>query len=213
MKDNGGYTEDGSKSTAAYGFPCVEALYGYPIIATGNMTSAATAISKTSKNPERAMMLLNLIWSDKYLSNTLAFGLEGKNYTVKSGKGTDNPTIEAKSGSEQTWAIWHNWIGPLWDQWDSNWNTTKALEVMQKNNKDAKTSNILGFIMDNEPVKSELTQVNAVSSEAGPILNTGVMPDFDKYITETKQKLKNAGVDKVVAELQKQIDDWKAKNK
>jgi len=213
MRDSGGYTEDGSKSSGMFGFPCVEALYGYPIIATGNMIGGATAISKTSKNPERAMMLLNLVWSDRYLSNTLAYGIEGKNYTIKSGKGTDNISIEAKSGAEQTWAIWHNWLGPLWDQWDSNWNTTKALEEMQNNNKSAKTSSLLGFIFNTEPIKAELTTLNAVNSEVTPILNTGVMSDFDKYISETKQKLKDAGLDKVMAEAEKQISEWKAQNK
>jgi putative aldouronate transport system substrate-binding protein len=212
LRDSGGYTEDGSKSTGMFGFPCVESLYGYPIITTGSMASSANAISKTSKNPERAMMLLNLIWKDKYLSNTLAYGVEGKNYTVKSGKGTDNPSVEAKSGAEQTWAIWHNWVGPLWDQWDSNWNTTKALETMQKNNETAKTSALLGFIFNPEPVKSEIAQVTAVTAEVTPVLNTGSMPDFDKYISDMRQKLKNAGIDKIMNEAQKQIDAWKTQN-
>ncbi|WP_248927471.1 DUF3502 domain-containing protein [Paenibacillus hamazuiensis] len=212
QRDSGGYTEDGSKSTGLLGFPTAEALLGYPMIQTGSMTGGVTAISKTSKNPERAMMLLNLVWKDKTLSNTLAYGVEGKNYTVKNGKGTDNPTVEANSGAAQTWAIWHNWLGPLWDQWDSNWNSTKALETMKKNNDTAKTSRLLGFIFNPDPVKTEVAQVNAVFAEANPILSTGSMPDFDKYIEEFKQKLKNAGIDKLRDEVQKQIDEWKKQN-
>jgi putative aldouronate transport system substrate-binding protein len=212
QRDSGGYTEDGSKSTGVLGFPTAEALAGYPLIQTGSMSGAVTAISKTSKNPERAMMLLNLIWKDKTLSNTLAYGIEGKNYTVKSGKGTDNPTIEANSGAAQTWAIWHNWLGPLWDQWDSNWNSTEALEVMRKNNDTAETSKLLGFIFNPDPVKLEVAQVNAVFTEVNPILNSGSMQDFDQYIEECKQKLKNAGIDKLQAEVQKQIDEWKKQN-
>lgn len=211
LKDSGGYTEDGSKSTALFGYPTVESLYGYPIIMTGNMIGAATAISKTSKNPERAMMLLNEIWKNPVLSNTLAYGLEDKNYTIKSGKGTDNPVIEAKSGAEQTWAIWHNWLGPLWDQWDSNWNSKKSLEQMRKNNDSAQTSSILGFMFDTEKIKTEIAQVNAVNSEITPIMNTGSMTDFDKYIEEVKKKMDNAGIEKVVAEAQRQIDEWKKK--
>jgi putative aldouronate transport system substrate-binding protein len=209
LKDSGGYTEDGSKSTALFGYPTVESLYAYPIIMTGNMIGAATAISKTSKNPERAMMLLNELWKNPVLSNTLAYGLEGKNYTIKSGKGTDNPVIEAKSGAEQTWAIWHNWLGPLWDQWDSNWNSKKSLEQMRKNNDSAQTSSILGFMFDTEKIKTEIAQLNAVNSEITPIMNTGSMTDFDKYIEEVKKKMDNAGIEKVVAEAQRQIDEWK----
>jgi putative aldouronate transport system substrate-binding protein len=212
MIDMGGFTEDGSKSTSSYGFPCVEALYGYPMIFTGSMVSAATAISNTSKNPERAMMLLDLVWSDKTLLNTLAYGIEGKNYTVTAGKGTDSPTVVAASGAEQTWAVWHNWMGPLWDQWDSNWNTTAALEKMRDDNEKAKTSAILGFLFDNEPVKSEIAQISAVYAETELVLNTGVASDFDKYVAETIQKLKDAGIDKVMAEAERQCEAWKAAN-
>ncbi|CAK4869400.1 unnamed protein product [Aphanomyces euteiches] len=214
LRDSGGYTEDGSKSTATYGFPTVETLSGYPPISTNSITSAATAISITSKNPERAMMLLDLIWSDKYLLNTLAYGVEGKNYTVKTGKVTDeNPTVEATTGAAQTWAIWHNWLGPLWDQWDSNWNSTAALEAMKKNNENGKPSGILGFVFDNESVKSEIAQVSAVRKESIPIFTSGSASDFDKYYADTQKKLVEAGLDKIQAEVQKQFDAWKASNK
>lgn len=212
MRDSGGYSEDGSKSTALFGFPTVESLVYYPIISTSNMVGAATAISKTSKNPEKAMELLNLVWKDKELSNTLAFGLEGKNYTVKSGAGTDDISIDAKSGAEQTWAIWHNWLGPLWDQWDSSWNSKASLELMQKNNNEAKTSSILGFLFNGEAVKSETVQVNAVYAEMLPILITGSMPDYDKFLGEMKQRLNEAGLEKIKAEAEKQLEAWKAQN-
>jgi putative aldouronate transport system substrate-binding protein len=129
------------------------------------------------------------------------------------GQGTDNPKVQAKTGAEQTWAIWHNWLGPLWEQWDSNWNSTNSLETMRKNNEIAKSSTILGFTVDSEPVKAEIAQLSAVFAELTPIFYTGSMPDYDKYVAEAKLKLKNAGLDKVVAEFQKQIDDWKSKNK
>lgn len=211
LKDMGGYTEDGSKSTSQCGFPTVEALYGYPLINTGAMVGACSAISNTSENPERAMMLLDLVWSDKTLLNTMAFGLEGNNYTVKEGKGTDNPVIEAKSGAEQTWAIWHNWLGPLWDSWDSNWNSTKALELMKSDNDKAKTATTLGFLFNSEPVTAEVAQISAVYAEIQPVLRAGAAPDFDKYIAEAIQKLKDAGIDKVKAEVEKQYNEWKAK--
>ncbi|MCD9024927.1 DUF3502 domain-containing protein [Cohnella silvisoli] len=208
MRDSGGYTADGSKSTTLYGFPTVEALVGYPIIATGNMTGGATAISKTSPNPKAAMKVLNEVWKNPTLSNTLAYGLADKNYTIESGAGTDHPRVAPKTGAEQTWAIWHNWLGPLWDQWDSNWNSTAALEEMQKNNNEAKTSALLGFNFDAEPVKSEIAQVSAAYTEMASILNTGSMPDFDAFIANMKKRLLEAGLDKVEAEARKQIDAW-----
>ena len=82
MRNTGTYTEDGSKSSAAYGFPCVETYLGQSIVNTGALYSSMNAISITSKQPEKAMQLINLIWSDPDLSNLLAYGIEGINYIV-----------------------------------------------------------------------------------------------------------------------------------
>ncbi|MNG06855.1 hypothetical protein D3C84_901260 [compost metagenome] len=56
-------------------------------------------------------------------------------------------------------------------------------------------------------------QINAVNKEANPIFITGSMPDYPKYVEETKKKLVDAGIDKIMAEIQKQYDEWKAANK
>jgi putative aldouronate transport system substrate-binding protein len=215
FNDMGGYTEDGSKSTGMFGFPCYESLYLYPIINTNSMLGPTNAISATSKNSERAMMLLDLVWSDRYLSNTMAYGIEGKNYTVVSGDIHDpsvDTVVEATSGAEQTWAIWHNWIGPLWDQWSSNWNTTAALKAMQEDNLKSPTSKILGFTFDPEPVKQEVAQFNAIMAEALPVLYTGSAPDVDAYLSETLQKIEDAGGASIIAEIERQIADWRAAN-
>jgi putative aldouronate transport system substrate-binding protein len=197
------------------GFKCYESLYLYPLISTNSLFGATNAISATSSHPERVMMLLDLIWEDRYLSNTIAYGVEGLNYTVVSGDLFDpsvDTVVEAKSGDEQTWAIWHNAVGPLWDQWSSNWNTTAALAQMQENNKNAPSSKILGFLFDPEPVKQEVAQFNAIMAEAFPILHSGSAPDVDAYLAESLQKIQSAGGDKIKAEIERQIGAWKADN-
>ncbi|CAH1192021.1 hypothetical protein PAECIP111891_00175 [Paenibacillus allorhizoplanae] len=213
LEDSGGYTADGSKSTALFGYPTLETKYGQTLITTGAITSAMAVISKTSEHPDRAIMLLNEIWKNPTLSNTLAYGVEGKNYTVKSGAGTPQVSITAKSGAEQTWAIWHNWLGPLWDQWDSNWNSTAALKVMQDNNKNATASKIVGFTFNPDPVKAEIAQISAIAKEVNPVLITGSMNDFDAFLAQAKKKYVDAGYDKVMVEMQKQLDEWKTINK
>ena len=61
---------------------------------TGAIVATITAISRTSKNPERAMMLYNLLYTDKTLYNILCFGIEGTHYT----KISDN-TIDVAQNS------------------------------------------------------------------------------------------------------------------
>jgi putative aldouronate transport system substrate-binding protein len=211
MIADGNYDETNVKQSTSYGYPVVNIPWQGPTVITSNsIQSPATGISVTSKNPERAMMLLDLLFSDKKLYNTMAYGLEGKNYTVVSGQGTDNPTIE--TSKEATWTIWHNWIGDLVDnQWPSNWNNQKALDEFKANNAKGKVSPLLGFVFDQTPVKNEMTQISAITQEAFvDVLPTGMEPDFEKYWKETSDKLEKAGLSKVMDELKKQMDAWKA---
>ena len=213
MQNSGMYTEDGSKSSNAYGFPCVETPLPTAKIYTNSFVGITTGIAHTSKHPEKAMQVLNLVWKEPKLSNLLAYGIEGKNYDVVDDSNKDMPEIHVYDGDKQTWGIYHNYLGPLFDQWGSEWNSRDSLELMQENNKKGELSDLYGFRLDRKPIKTQLVQIESIVSEATSIVNTGSMNDFDKYISETNKRLKDAGIDNVKAEIQKQIDDWKKSEK
>ena len=113
----------------------------------------------------------------------------------------------------QTWCIWHNWIGPLWKQWDSPWNRREALEEMRTINETAQKSSSLGFIFDPESVKTEYAKMSSVRSEYDKILNVGCMENFDDYLSQARKKMKDAGIDTVIAEVNKQFSEWQTNNK
>lgn len=209
--NNGGYySADGSKSTAMFGFPCVETFTGNTVIAP--KTSDRTAFGTTSKHPEKAMQLLNLIWKDDDLLNLLAYGVEGVNYTVNEERTAQlgEKSIDVQTGDKQTWAIWHNWLGNLWGQWDSEWNRKEALEQIKKTNENAKLSKTVGFSFDTEPVKAEVAKVSAAAEEIAPVLTAGCMEDFETYTTNARQKMIDAGAEKVLEEMNRQYSEWKS---
>lgn len=210
MRDTGAYTEDGSKSTAFYGFPCVETLVGRSLIGP-NAFSSGNAISITSENPDKAMQVLNAVWEDPYLSNTLAYGVEGVDYKVVSGSTNEDKSVLPNSGSDQKWAIWHNWLGPLFDQWDSPWNTKESLNMMEENNKNAQLSKATGFLMDTSEYDAEIAALSEVHDAAGTVLKIGNMEDFDVYMADLKEKEKAAGMDELLAALNEQYVQWKNK--
>lgn len=211
MTDAGAITEDGSKSTAAYGFPCVDIeIENHAVINAGDFRYGQ-AISRTSKHPEEAMKILNLIWKDPYISNTLAYGIEGVDYVYESGKGTDSPTVIPKEGADKTWTMWHNFVGPLFDQWNSSWNSTEALREMQERNKTATISKKADVQFDAEPIATELAALTEIWQASERVLNYGVMSDFDSYIAELRQKSEAAGAEKVIAELNRQYKEAKGK--
>lgn len=209
MNNTGYYTEDGSKSSSNLGFPCVEAYRGNTVIAAKG--GASQAISSTSKKPEKAMQVLNLIWKDPELSNLLGYGVEGVNYVVDEKRSAEigSRSVIPKSGNEMTWAIWHNCVGPLWDQWDSPWNRIESLQYMQEVNRTAKRSPAMGFILDTEPIKTQFAKVTAVKDEAIPVFNTGSMDDFDAYLEDFKRKMDAAGLNDILEEANKQFEAWK----
>lgn len=199
---------DGSKTTGIVGYDCYESLLSYNEITTGSMNQVCTYISATSKQPENAMKVVNLVWSDPALLNLLAYGIEGTNYTVVGTDHNGNPSVQPKSGDEQRWAVFHNFWGPLFDQWDSPWNSTEALETMQAANISSPTSKLLGFSFDQEPVKTQMAELLAIQAEVLPILKTGTMDDFDAYIKDVNKRLEAAGLAEVLAEAERQYAEW-----
>ena len=209
LPNSGYYTEDASKSSAYYGFPCVEKYTGNTLISSAS--GARICLSSTSIHPEKAIQVLNLIWEDPELSNTLAYGVEGVDYVVNEERTAEigSKSVIPKTGAEQNWAIWHNWIGPLWDQWDSPWNTVESLQNMQEMNTKGITVKSLGFDFDNERVKTEHAQCSAVYEECRPVFSNGCMNDFEEYLASAKAKFENAGLSKVLEEKNRQYSEWK----
>ena len=80
-------------------------------------------------------------------------------------------------------------------------------EETAKLNNSATPSVALGFAFNSEPVKTELAQLEAVGKELGEPLSFGLV-DVAEGLPKLIQALKDAGAEKVVAETQRQLDEW-----
>ena len=69
----------------------------------------------------------------------------------------------------------------------------------------------MGFVWDYTTVKTEYTAVSNVNEKYLYAITDGVM-DYDTYIDEYVQALKDAGIDKIIAEKQAQLDAWATAN-
>ncbi|NOU64635.1 DUF3502 domain-containing protein [Paenibacillus sp. LMG 31461] len=159
-----------------------------------------TAISRTSKNPERAMMFLELVNTDSTLFNILAYGVEGKHYE----KMADNKVKVKKDGGYvyTGWRIGNVMNGYLLDgQADNTWELTKKM------NETAVVPEIFGFKFDSSNVKAEVANVAAVRKEFMAAIETGTV-DPNEYVPKYREALKKSGNDKILAEQQKQLDAW-----
>ncbi len=182
-----------------------------PLLTTGGVLGTLTAISKTSKDPERAMMYLELVNTDEKLLNLLAFGIEDKHWVKKGDRQIDfAPGLDSATSGyfpSTTWMFGRQALAYYWPNEKLGiWDECEQL------NAQAEASPLIGFSYDPEPVSSETAKVQAVLTELAVPLDTGGL-DPDVYIPKLLEKLKNAGVDKIIAEKQRQLNAWKESKK
>lgn len=177
-----------------------------PIVTTELATGSMFAISRTSEDPARAMMVLNYLHTDPYAVNLIVHGIEGKHYN-KVGENRIEPIPD--SGYGQTALFWV--IGNQLINYLKPGQPDDLYENWQKFNDEAKRSPLLGFVFDDSNVKQELAQITNIVQEYSSIF-TGAVSNPAKLLEERNEQLKAAGLEKVAAELQAQIDAWKAAN-
>ena len=168
-----------------------------------NGYSATTnqALSRTSPNPERATMLLNLVNTDKQLYNLLCNGIEGTHYE----KVSDN-VVKAKADSRYKPNM--DWIfGSVFNSYLKEGQPANVWEETKKINATSNVNPIGAFKFNSEPVSTEIANLNAIWGEYKKGLTTGTL-DFDKTWPTMYDRLKKAGEDKYVAEVTKQFNEF-----
>lgn len=181
---------------------------GQGVIETGDVQSGAFAIPRSSKQPERAMMFLELLYTDPYLANLLKHGIEGVHY-IK----VDDKHIEPAPGMDPLNPKYDYGYGWMWGNifisyFDKSYpqDTYEQYEAFNSGNIPAPA---LGFNMNIAPVSTEVAAINNVLAEYyRPLINGTVDPE--KVLPVFLQKLQIAGVETLIAEEQKQLDLWKA---
>lgn len=190
-------------ASQAMGVPMVRAAVSESILNNSGILTTLSAISRTSKNPERAMMVLELMNSDEELFNLLMFGIEGKHYIKKTGKYIET-VKDSKYVGVPNWLIATTFLSYIIEgQPEDVWAQHKKI------NEEAKPAATLGFTFDPTAVKTEVSNSTAVIQEYLEGLTFAIL-DIDKDYPVFIDKLKKAGSDKIIEEMQRQVDEWKA---
>lgn len=200
-----GFEIQASRNT---GMPMVAVELTKPYTTTADVTSAMFAIPRTSRHPEKAMRLLELLYTDRYLLNLLDWGIEGRHYVVRpDGRIAYPPGVDARTvryNFNLPWMFGNQLNSYLWDNEDpQQWDNYRRF------NEEAEPSKALGFVFDPSPVSNEIAACSRVDEEFSPALITGEL-DPDAVIPMYLERLKAAGADKVIAEKQRQLDAWLA---
>lgn len=222
--------------TKGDGQPYAEGIWskdlGYEVVASPIMDmqitnvsarGSLTAISTTSKHPEKAMELLNLIYSDTYLRNLLNYGIEGVHYEkvaptadeVKEAEGKPyvlDTKIKMIAENQKNYSVPY-WVqGGLFNTYVLESEPLDKWSDFKDYNDSAVASPSFGFDFNTDPVKTQISGFRNVLSEYGASLYTGSV-EPSEYLPKLEKKLQATGIDDVKAEMQKQIDEWKVTKK
>lgn len=168
-------------------------------------TQNGTSVHATSKNPERALMLIDLMQNDKELHDLMMYGISGVHY---------EPV-----GDDKYKALDKNPNFTGFSNWDFNSPLNRDNEAFPQEASDLVKSWEAGvyhypletFVFDNSKVKTEIANVGNVMLRYGIPLEYGLVKDIDKGLADLNKQLKSAGIDKIQTELQAQIDAFLAK--
>lgn len=165
-------------------------------------TQYSMLISKNSSNADRVLMFYDWLVQDQSNYDALMYGVKGKNYDLK-----DNNVIPKGSTN---WP----WKNPLQDikleRGINTLNKSSIEEYSKRIETETKYSPTLGFHPDYSTVEDAAQYRNNTYYELDQKISLGLYNDSDleKYISESKDN----GVDKLVAEIQRQLDNWKKQN-
>jgi len=200
------YTEDDA------GEPLVCLRLSKIVAANSNSQGVFWVIPSTSKDPAGAMKFLNLMYTDQRVINLLTWGEEGKDYRFLD---KSEGVIAYPDGIDPESAAYYNPLGLYGDiRLAYALNSNKLKEQLERYAAQATPigSEYTGFLFDETPLATEIWQIRAVLARYLPVLESGCV-DLDENYTAFLSALEEAGLNKVIAEKQRQLDTWLANRK
>lgn len=170
---------------------------------TSNAIGSLQCISITSENPARVMKFLELLNTDSYLKNLIVYGIEGEHYTKIS-----DSRIEKIADSGYAPLSSYSIGNVMIDYLLPGESDTKYDDIKEFNDT-AVYSVGFGFLPDFENVNIQYSNCLNVYNEFNTAITYGVV-ETEETIEQFKEKLKAAGIDEVVEEIQRQYEEWKA---
>jgi putative aldouronate transport system substrate-binding protein len=180
------------------------------IINTGTMTKFTWAVPSYSKEAEYAVKFLNLMYTNPEICNLLSWGIEGRDYVGKADGTIGYPSgVIASSVPYHSSDIhWGNqFITKVWEG-----NPADLRKQAETVNKNSVTSPLLGFSIDSKPIQTEIVMIANVIAQYRPGLESGQI-DPKVGLPEFIKELDAAGAEKVIREVQKQLNAWKVARK
>ncbi|WP_040952831.1 extracellular solute-binding protein [Gorillibacterium massiliense] len=188
----------------------------YPDKKQINRTALANvvAINANSSHPDLVLRFLDMIETDQTLYDLVQYGIEGKTYKL------DGDTAIYPDGMTTTTSNYMEW-GGQWAFWKPQYmrpTMTYPKDFWVHEAEFASqpinvNSPIDGLFISEDNMKNELAKRDQASDENSKPIEFGNVKDPEKAVADYIEKQKKNGIDKIIAETQRQVDAYLASQK
>ncbi|WP_312372766.1 ABC transporter substrate-binding protein [Lachnoclostridium sp.] len=171
-----------------------------------NITHGAMAVSAASKNPERALMVYDLLRNDPECYKLINYGIEGVQYEMTpegymkqpEGYSTDKDEIVTNYWWGRNDSLELKLEGRSWDKYDALCAEYDKVKIQYPYGQ---------FIPDMTNIQAQVDNINEIHTNYMKQITYGKYKGTaEEIVAEYRKALKNAGFEEVLSELQTQMD-------
>lgn len=167
------------------------------------------AIPYCADEPERAMMVLNAIYSQPDLYNTLIYGIEGEDYTKNADGTITTSYVGANPTADDSYGIQRWIIGSCKNALINNGTDPNYYADLEALEETARVNPFLNFTFDRTNVEGICASILNVYYEYGPQIDNGVAGDnWEELYNNYMAARKDAGIEELVTEFQNQLNAY-----
>ena len=194
-----------------------DAHWGFAELYPGNYYQNRTALAnlvaipRTSQNPERTLMFLNLLETNQELYDLVHYGILGVTYELNEDGSARFP--DGMNASNSNFMLWQGRWG-LWKPQFMRGDPEFARGfwydelVHAQSNPNNIVSALDGFNFNAEAVIVEMSQISAIFEAAEEMLDVGLAGDPNAAVDRLIADLNRAGLERVTAEMQRQVNEF-----
>ena len=172
----------------------------YIATATDNLLS----VFAQSKKVNESVAFINWIRTSQENYDLMSYGIQGATYNLEG----DSISLEGIAKENSYTPKSYCWTDLRFNRYSKNV-PAAYIDVIKNWDKDAIQSPLLGISLDTEPYQAEVAKLQTVYEQYNKLMEHGLIKYGDKK-NEMLEKAKAAGIDKIISEIQKQVDAFMA---
>ncbi len=174
--------------------------------------STGMAVPYCADDPERAIMVLEALYTVPELYQLLIYGIEGEHYT-DNGDGTITTSYGAEGTADADYGLIRWTIGTCMNSLVTQADTPGYYDGLAKAQETAYVNPFIEFSFDKTPVNDVCAALDAVDTVYEKLVyNCAAGADIEKALDEWIAEREAAGVDKLIEEYERQLNEFIAKN-